>query len=743
MQFHRYFIIFVFCVFSSQLSAENALLREPFNGTFQQLRSKGWFVDVSLAKIDGYPCIELKNSNKDRVWISKWVSVEPGHSYVISCMMKTCDVTPGRRNATIFAEWADGQFRHQPGGDFPIGRVGTTPWSPFVLHTNIIHPNVRNILIWIALEGKGAMWVRDLIVKDTKDYDNWEYIKPVAPVENTQLDVTCPLFQWENKSDQTKYRILIGGDRELNTLIMDEPILAGEKNNFRPLEQLPKGKRLFWRVIEVAPKFTLKPRKLFATPVQSFTISPDAVPWPPTLIPQFEWSGDKRPVFIITMSGTGVPDVKADIFIDGMHANILECRNGILRFEPSCDIANGEHKIDVTLKNQKGNTLKASYTYQNYLPASRVTFHSGILSVNGKPIFPIGTFRDTSDRMYTFTGICQAGFNLSHSYYFEQATKDVSAEAEKFLTEAAKHNVNIFLGVRRDLLNNCDDGEIGKFVASKVMTLPSLLTWYVADEPILVNYPIKNIAKICATIKKKDPFHPTLIVFSPACLASPEFRAYSQIPDILGTDPYIIDRNGEMLSYSIISNSVRTLRKMAGPNRPVWAVLQVYDPDYYGRDGKKSQKIQEFGQVKRPSYMELRCMCYTALAAGADGIIFYWLPCYWYRLPEDAPEVWDGLCKTVRELKSLTKYMTYPRVPDDPFLNTVVPASCMVWSRVADDSTRVLVFINHSEMPVVFKAELPNLENKKVFMENKPVTIVENKISISLQPHDVKVYIIK
>jgi hypothetical protein len=101
--------------------------------------------------------------------------------------------------------------------------------------------------------------------------------------------------------------------------------------------------------------------------------------------------------------------------------------------------------------------------------------------VDGKPFYPIGTYRDPSDRNDDFTGITHAGFNITHSYDFEG--KDATIEqARAYLDAAQAAGVKVFMGIPRHLFFAREWNAIQKWVAA-LMDHPALLVWYLMDEP--------------------------------------------------------------------------------------------------------------------------------------------------------------------------------------------------------------------------------------------------------------------
>jgi hypothetical protein len=54
-------------------------------------------------------------------------------------------------------------------------------------------------------------------------------------------------------------------------------------------------------------------------------------------------------------------------------------------------------------------------------------------------------------------------------------------------------------------------------------------------------------------------------------------------------------------------------------------------------------------------------MGHILLAAGSDGLIWYWGPKSAYHIKNDAPHVWKGICTTTLEIKKLLPYLVGDR----------------------------------------------------------------------------------
>lgn len=267
------------------------------------------------------------------------------------------------------------------------------------------------------------------------------------------------------------------------------------------------------------------------------------------------------------------------------------------------------------------------------------------------------------------------------------------------------------------------------------MKYPSLLCWYMYDEPILHKLPVQMMESANRIVKQTDPFHPTLIVSHSVGEISKVLKRYSKSVDIFSCDPYPGEADKPM---SWVYNWVKNCRKMAGNDRPVWAVIEAFDTEFW-KYGKKFKKLKKYGPVKKPTYEELRCMTYLALSAGADGIIYYWLPKWAYDIKKDAPEVWSSLCRMVKELKSIKSFMLFP---DHKRLDLNIAKPIYFWSRKNAEGVVALALINSLKKTYSISIDTSKLKGK-IYLNKTLLKPEGNKLNLLFKPHEVKLFKIK
>jgi len=279
---------------------------------------------------------------------------------------------------------------------------------------------------------------------------------------------------------------------------------------------------------------------------------------------------------------------------------------------------------DVALLPPAGVTGAAAATAEAVTgkPAT-VSIDGDVMTVSGKPFFPIGIY-GCSDPEKQLAG---TAFNLVTG----GAT---SSSGRQFLDACARAGVYSwvnFTGLTRGHVP-WRAGDL----AAKVKDHPTLLAWYLCDEPDHGgwNVPPPELRLARKVIAEKDGgAHPaiTLVMsWTPS-----NIYQYRDTCDILASDPYCIKAE-RPCDLHYVSRCVDTMRSASHDEKPVWAVLQA------GWD-----------VTAEPTREEEYAMTYLAVAHGADGILWFSLG---YTLKH--PDLWQTLKDLAAELKALTPVLT-------------------------------------------------------------------------------------
>jgi hypothetical protein len=331
-----------------------------------------------------------------------------------------------------------------------------------------------------------------------------------------------------------------------------------------------------------------------------------------------------------------------NIQIDGIAAKIIRNNNGVVCFAPSSPLDKGMHKVNVSFKGQE-----TKFIYCNKDEGDKISFRKdGILLINNKPFFPVGCLRDPSE----FPGLLEAEFNMVHLYDFEDKEPPKIEAVRKYLENAAKNNLKVFMGISRKKIHSCDEEWIENYCAA-LKDQKSLLAWYLYDEPIACNIPLPTLCKTCQTIKRVDSNHPTLILEYIMHAGEIQDAIINNAVDIFAGDWYPIrSHDFDVLQYEEFIHKT----KKAANGKPFWIVLQGQDLNVWDKLSKKPQY---------PTPQQSRLMAHLALSGGTNGLLWYWgrSKIMGYNVRTDTPEIWKGICDTVNEIKKLIPFLVKER----------------------------------------------------------------------------------
>ena len=342
------------------------------------------------------------------------------------------------------------------------------------------------------------------------------------------------------------------------------------------------------------------------------------------------------------------------------------------------------------------------------LPRRKVTFDRfNRTLVDGKPFFPLGMyFLDiTESDIATYTN---GPFNCIMPYRF---------------ADEAKHNVCAAAGVRviypvnesyeaMDKASPEQRRKLEKNIYGKVRRFkdhPAIMAWYLADEirePYSYLLTERNNA-----IHALDADHPTWIVIYEA----DHVRAFVRGYDVIGMDPYPIgNRTFGREKIGIAAGWAKLAQKGMYGCRPMWHVPQAFDWGYY-RPAETNDAA-----VRLPTLAEMRSMTWQAVAAGANGLVFYSFHDLLKR--DNWPKArvaggWENVCSVAREVKA--KEPVLLSEPGPAAICKSEDVVCRTW-RTGDGAIHLLAC---------------NMADKDVKTE---VRIGDRSIQLSVQPIGVE-----
>ncbi len=696
---------------------------EDFEKSREELEQRGWIlppiVSISEDARAGEQALRVDVTDARHKYAQIYLPVEAGAFYRATVMMRCEKVerhpdNRQHRGAVLFLQWADHEKQHVSGGSFPHGLFDTHDWtSREVAWTRQIPEEVGYLHVLVGIEGTGTAWFDELLVE--KIEPGWPGPEIISPADGTTIDTQRPELSWHDlEPGGLSYRVELSRSGDFS-----KPITASPGTlQWRPDRWLEPG-TWHWRVQPVSGAEGVMPPAREHT----FTVADDAERWPVDVRPAWEWSDAARPELPVEITPS-LPAAEVTATVGGQDASVALDGDTVI-VTPSQDLQPGVHEVVTTLE-ADGRSMEQKAIFSNRSPGSRVSFRDDrVMLLDGEPTFALGAYRDPSDRLDTFDGLHEAGFNLTHSYHFEGGDPKSVDEARAYLQAAHEAGVHVFMGMNRKRVKARDYAWSERF-AGELMNEPALLSWYLMDEPAGQGVSVEIMERLKQSVKQVDPFHPASIVI---CRAN-AFDDYAQAMDCCWADIYPLPHR----SVKALEERLLTAREQIGPDMPLWAVLQGHDIRYWRR---YEEALEELGPVSIPTPAQTRNMAWLSLAAGADGLIWYWGPSHHYKMREDAPTVWQGIVDTVQELRALQPWLIARRSEAD---EVPVADPFRTWSRSADGA-RKLAVLSVADEPTALDLDLSQFEVEAITgPEGERVTLEDGHLRAEFAPLEVRLY---
>jgi len=249
------------------------------------------------------------------------------------------------------------------------------------------------------------------------------------------------------------------------------------------------------------------------------------------------------------------------------------------------------------------------------LPAVYFDEHNRCI-VNGKLFFPLGYYTwgvDVKDLD------CVADTNFNCIIHYNLFSQCKIPEAIRYLDEVNSRGLKFIASTNRCYDNFTSDPIIfdswqgpKQVLQGAVKTLkdhPALLAWYTNDERS--DFFIPQLEQAYNYIKTADPDHPTYQVLT----RKQPVVYHVGSTDALGTDCYPVyefyTREQSKIELEDVVEATELVRNAVMGARPVWEVIECC-------------KIASDGRP--PTFEEMLCESYLAIAHGARGLFFFCLP---------------------------------------------------------------------------------------------------------------------
>lgn len=280
----------------------------------------------------------------------------------------------------------------------------------------------------------------------------------------------------------------------------------------------------------------------------------------------------------------------------------------------------------------------------------------GTILVNGKRTLIIGSYYAAKSER-PFAEMAEAGFNL------------VRAGSDKESMDKA-HAAGVMAWTSVGTIDLDKREESASALADRVNALkdyPALAFIETVDEPAWTwmeaeaRVPWQAFAEGYGVIKEADPNHLLYMNHAPTNLVK-TMKPYNAGTDIVACDIYPVNPGGIMPMFALfpdglqgdlnnehisqVGEYVDKMRKVTGPDRPLFMVLQAFAWEMLTGEKGVTERREE--KVVYPTYAQSRFMAFQSLVKGANGII-YWGSGY---MPQPS-QAWTDIKRVVREVADL------------------------------------------------------------------------------------------
>jgi len=359
--------------------------------------------------------------------------------------------------------------------------------------------------------------------------------------------------------------------------------------------------------------------------------------------PDGGWPNGVRATFSFTGAGGEAVDVPAAALRDDEASLKI----------PVERLAAGTHKVAFSLSDAAGETLgeaSIDFARAEALPprAVYVDRHRRLV-VDGKPFFPLGMYWSeiTAEHLDIYTN---APFNCLMPYVWPRKDQ---------LDLCAARGLKSFANIK-----SFRNGDVARRVR-QIADHPALLAWYVNDEAPLAD--LDSYVSLYRTLRELDPQHPTWAVMD----RLDDLRDFLPTCDVMGLDPYPIAQK----PIGHVAEQVRGGRAALLGTMPVWMVPQAFDWTWY--------RPHLRGKERPPTPEEIRSMTWQAIAAGANGVVYYSFHGL-FKFADKATfdSLWGGVVEVAREVKRFEGVLLSVEPP--PEVAGVPPSLCVRAWRVGD-----------------------------------------------------------
>ncbi|MFO1496817.1 MAG: hypothetical protein U1G07_00215 [Verrucomicrobiota bacterium] len=271
---------------------------------------------------------------------------------------------------------------------------------------------------------------------------------------------------------------------------------------------------------------------------------------------------------------------------------------------------------------------------------------------------------------------------------------------------------------------------------------PALWSWYLIDEPDLHAIAPEDVTRADRFVKSLGARKPTTL----ALYQGAEAFNYASAADIVMVDRYPVP----WLPLANFPQHIRLARFAAGKDKPLIAVIQAFDWNHY------PQLRPPAASFRPPTYEEIRCMTYAALARRASGLFYY---CYddesWKM--RDHADTWNALKRVIAEVNQLlplfeAAHVWYPFVHEiepaqhrfnEALETSIIPALLQIAEGNAFLAPgKYLLAVNTTDRQLNYRVALEELKVKSlpVLGETDEIILRGHWLEDRFEPYAVRVY---
>lgn len=353
---------------------------------------------------------------------------------------------------------------------------------------------------------------------------------------------------------------------------------------------------------------------------------------------------------------------------------------------------------------------------------------TGCRHLTREPFYPLGIYGASSTN--DLSQVKQAGFNLV-----------VGPARRDFLDAAKAHQLRV-LAQPNTTAGKHFNPAVARRAIQALDAHPSLWGWYLSDEPELHQVAPQEVKQAHWFFKMHGASKPTVLVLYRGAAA----LYYAHLADITMVDRYPVP----WLPLANVGQHLQQVRLALGPQKPLLAVIQAFDWAAFPElmPGEKN--------LRPPSYDELRCMVYLALAQKVNGLFFFTYNSETWKIRQH-PETWNNLCAVIGEVTQRLPLFQAEQVwwpyqhdfenPSQRFNAALESSISPALLHVKNGNENIprgtyLLLVNNTENPHSYRITVPapQFGSVAVLDENRSVSVKNYWLQDTLSAYAVHVY---